>query len=214
MMKVNLFVLGAGGHAKVLLDCLLDNQHVNVLGILDRNPALKGEKLLGIPVLGHEDDILKNYPVAFAQLVNGIGSIGLASPRQTIFSQFKQQGYQFFSVIHPKAYVAREVIIGEGAQLMAGVVIQPGCKIGNNVIINTHAAIDHDCEIMDHVHLAPGVTCCGNVSVGYATHVGCGAVIKQNVKIDEQCMIAAGSVVVKNVTMGSKMAGVPAKNME
>ena len=48
---------------------------------------------------------------------------------------------------------------------MAGVVIQSGSVIGDNVIVNTNASVDHDCRIGQHVHLAPGVVVCGNVCV-------------------------------------------------
>ena len=39
---------------------------------------------------------------------------------------------------------------------MAGVVINAGTKIGENVIINTGAIVEHDCIIDHHGHIATG----------------------------------------------------------
>src|SRR5436190_2417204 len=214
MTNLNVFIIGAGGHAKVLLDCLQANKNITVLGILDINPALINKQILGIPVIGHEDEILKIYPPSSVQLVNGIGSVGLTKLREKIFNKFKNMNYNFVNIIHPTAYVGREVILNEGVQLMAGTIIQPGCHIGSNVIINTHASVDHDCFIEDNVHLAPNVTCCGEVFIGKGTHVGSGAIIRQGIEIGEHCVIAAGAVVVKDVPAGSRIAGVPARQME
>ena len=212
--NISIFILGAGGHAKVLLDCLRFRNDINILGILDIDPKRVGHSILGIPVIGQEDDLLKNHSPDSVQLVNGIGSTGITNQRENIFKKFKKAGFLFFNVIHPTAYIGADVSLGEGVQLMAGCTIQPGSRIGNNVTVNTHAAIDHDCDIADHVHIAPGAICCGEVTIGQGTHLGCGAIVRQRITIGEQSLIAAGSVVIRDTISHSKVAGVPAKNME
>ncbi|EKD71484.1 MAG: hypothetical protein ACD_46C00181G0049 [uncultured bacterium] len=214
MDKPSVFILGAGGHAKVLLDCLSLNKNITIRGILDINQLLHGKSILGFPVIGSEDEILKNYFLSSIQLVNGIGSVKTTSQRENIFNKFKNIGYHFLNVIHPTSYVGQEVILGEGVQVMAGSTIQAGSRIGDNVIVNTHAVVDHDCVIEDHVHLAPGVVCCGNVTIGRGTHVGSGAVILQGINIGPNCLIAAGAVVTRDVVAVSKVAGIPARIME
>ena len=212
-IKTDTIVLGAGGHAKVLIDCLLSIDNLNIIGIIEVNKALIGTKILGIPVIGHEDEILKqrNFNI---KLVNGVGSANLPIARREIFNKFKQAGFSFLNVIHRTSYIGGTVSLGEGIQVMAGSIIQPAVSIGNNTIINTHAVIEHDCQIGDHVHIAPGVVCCGGTVIGSGTHIGCGAVIREGLKIAENCMIAAGAVVVHNITANSKVGGVPAKIME
>jgi len=211
---MEVFIIGAGGHAKVLLDCLSLDKNIQIRGILDINKSLHGKSILNIPILGDENDLLKKYAPSDIKLINGVGSVGLPNIRERLFNQFKKAGYSFLSVIHPTAYIGQEVVLGEGVQIMAGCNIQPGSYLGNNVIVNTHAAIDHDCYIDDHTHIAPGVVCCGNISIGKRTHVGCGAVIVQGMKIGEDCLIAAGAVVTRAVNSHNKVAGLPAKIME
>lgn len=204
-----LIILGAGGHAKVLIDALIASSAV-INGIVDPNPALSGTSILGVPVLGG-DDVVAGFDPSHIRLVNGVGSIGLPLKRQQVFDKFKAMGYGFATVAHPSAIVSSDVIIGEGAQIMAGAVIQPGCQIGSNSIINTRASVDHDCIIGDNVHISPGVTLSGGVVVGAGSHIGTGATLIQGISVGSGSMVAAGAVVTKSFTDGAILRGVPAR---
>lgn len=212
-MKNNIIVIGAGGHAKVLIDCLQQQENVNVIGILDTNSASHHQEILGVRILGDEDK-LKEFSPHNVQLVNAIGSTDIPLKRKKIFLQLKEKGYHFFSVVHPSAYIGRLVNLGEGIQIMAGCIVQTNSTIGINTIINTGTIIEHDCHIKDHVHLAPGVKLAGNVYIDDSCHLGIGAVVIQGITIKNNSLIGAGSVVINNVEQGQRMAGIPAKNIK
>ena len=211
-MSKPIFILGAGGHAKVLV-ASLQACGENVSGILETDTKRVGNELLGVKIF-EQDAKLREYQADEILLVNGIGSIGIPGLRAQIFTQFKQKGYRFLAVIHPTAFVAIDVKLGEGVQIMAGAIIQPGCNIGDNVIINTRASVDHDCYIRNHTHIAPGVTLSGDVIVEENCHIGTGASVIQGVKLGRSALVAAGSVVIDHVAEGNKVAGVPARVME
>lgn len=208
-MSLPLIILGAGGHAKVLIDALLASSAV-ITGIVDPDLSLLGTTILGVPVLGG-DEVVNEFPPTLIQLVNGLGSVGLPIKRQQLYEKFKGLGYSFASVVHPSAVIASDVILGEGAQVMAGAVIQPGCRIGIDSIINTRASVDHDCCLGNHLHIAPGVTLSGMVTVGKFTHIGTGATVIQGITIGCGCMIAAGAVVTKDIVDGVRVQGIPAR---
>lgn len=208
-MSLPVIILGAGGHSKVLIETLLASSAV-IKGIVDSNPTLAGSRILGVPVLGG-DDVVDKFTPSQIRLVNGVGSIGLPILRQRLYERFKLLGYDFATVIHPSAVVASDVIFGEGAEVMAGTVIQPGSHIGCNAIINTRASVDHDCIIGDHVHISPGVTLSGGVDVGAGSHIGTGATLIQGISIGCGCLVAAGAVVVKDISGGVMVRGVPAR---
>lgn len=211
-MSLPVLVLGGGGHAKVLIDALLSVSMV-ISGIIDPDPLLAGTSVLGVPVLGG-DTTVKEFPAGEVLLVNGLGSVGPPLRRKQLFEQFKEQGYHFATVIHPSAIIAPDVELGEGVQLMAGTIVQPGCRIGINTIINTKASVDHDCVVGDHAHIAPGVTLSGGVLVGNASHIGTSATVIQSIKIGESSIVGAGAVVVKDITAGTTVVGVPAKEIQ
>ncbi len=190
-MSQPVIVLGGGGHGRVLIEAL-ELLKLNILGIADREP----EKLTAIKhkVLGSDEAILKYAPDS-VHLVNGLGSIGDTTARRQVFEYFHQKGYSFLKVVHPSAIVAKDVRIGEGAQIMAGAVVQTGSQIGMNAVINTRASIDHDCLIGDHVFVAPGVTLSGSVTVGLRSHIGTGAVVIQGMRIGPDTLVKAGDVI-------------------
>jgi sugar O-acyltransferase (sialic acid O-acetyltransferase NeuD family) len=208
-VSMPVIVLGAGGHAKVLINAL-QLCSVAILGVTDPDPALIGQKVLGAPVIG-TDDVLENYSPQEVQLVNGLGSVCLPKARSRVYDFGKKLGFVFASVVHPAAVVAGDVRLGEGVQVMAGAVLQPGAILGENVIINTKASVDHDCIIGSHSHIAPGATLSGAVIIGIGVHLGTGASIVQGVKLGNFSLVGAGSLVLKDIPAGAKVYGCPAK---
>lgn len=196
-------VLGAGGHAKVLVDALLA-QGIEVLGLTA--PASTVASVLGRPVLG-DDDVVNRHVPGDVELAVGVGSVSQSQLRMTLFDRFRALGYHFATVIHPGAILGREILIEAGAQIMAGAVIQPGCCIGTNTIVNTRAAVDHDCIVGAHCHIAPGVTLSGAVHVGDSCHLGTGAVVIQGIHIGDGALVGAGALVLANVPPGGKALG-------
>ena len=208
-MNVPLIILGAGGHARVIIDALLPSGRA-IVGIVDNNPALEGRLIMGVPIIGDDQVVLRQSPQQ-VELVNGLGAIRSMQPRQSLWDKFKNLGYHFANVTHPAATVALDTQAAEGVQIMAGAVIQIGSHIGVNSIINTKASVDHDCRIGNHVHIAPGATLSGGVCIGDNVHIGTGAVIIQGIRIGHNSVIAAGAVVINNVPDDALVMGVPGK---
>lgn len=208
-MSLPVLIVGGGGHAKVLIEALR-LRSVPILGILDADSAKIGREIFGIRVLGN-DDIVSGYAPEALELVNAIGSIHLPKGRKKVFETFKRKGFTFTTVVHPSAVLASDVVLGEGAQIMAGAVIQPCTRIGRNTIVNTRASVDHDCLIGDHVHISPGVTLSGDVRVEDCVHIGTGATVIQGVTIGKNSLVGAGAVVVRNIPEEAQVTGVPAR---
>lgn len=198
-------IIGAGGHGKVLAAALLRTR-TPIQGFVDADPALWGASVLGLTVLGG-DEVLTSDML----LVNGIGSTGRPARRREMFERMKEKGFSFASVIDPTAIIGPEVQIAEGAQVLAGVVLQPGVFVGRNSIVNTRASIDHDASLGAHVHVAPGAVLSGNVIVGDEVHIGTGACVRQGARIGSGSVIGVGAAVVSDVAENSLVAGVPAR---
>lgn len=207
-MKKPIIILGAGGHASVLIDTLYANEE-EIIGILTPEVI---EDWCGIPIIG-DDEKVKEYSSDQVLLVNSIGSVKNPTLRAKVYRSFKNKGYKFANVIHPSAVISSSIKLSEGTQIMAGAIIQPGVQIGENVIVNTKASIDHDCVIGNNVHIAPGATISGGVEIGDNVHIGTGAVIIQNIRIEENSVVGAGAVVIRNVHLGETVVGVPAKRI-
>ena len=189
-------VLGAGGHAAVLIDCL-QRLGATILGLTDIQ-KVKGESILGVEVLGSDGEI-DSYDPEDICLVNGIGMTENLSPRMALALRMREAGYTFGTIIDPTAVVLSEVELGEGVQVMAGVVIQSRTSVGTDTIINTSATVDHDCVIEEGCHICPGVILSGGVTIGAKTMIGAGSAIVPGMSIGKNSIIAAASVVHSDV---------------
>jgi len=129
-----IIIIGGGDDARVLISTLKALRR-EIIGILHPDEAMIGQAIEGIPVLGNDEKI-REYTPDSVELVNGIGSIASTQKRRKIYEKFKKDGYSFAAVVHPSATVMDGVALGEGAQVMAGAVIQIGCAIGDNTIVN------------------------------------------------------------------------------
>jgi UDP-perosamine 4-acetyltransferase len=203
-------LLGAGGHAKVLLD-VLRLQRVEVLGVVA--PRKPSDAVFDVvPWLGDDDDAVRGHAPADVLLVNAVGSIGDTTARRALFERWRGAGYEFLSLRHPAAVVsALQCVLGHGVQIMAGAVVNPGARVGDDVIVNTRAVVEHDCEVGAHCHIASGALLCGGVRLGAGVHVGAGATIIQGITVGAGSLIASGAVVTKNVDPLTLVAGVPAR---
>lgn len=201
-----LILVGAGGHARVLHALALAADQ-RVIGLCDPDLAARREThWLGVPVLGG-DEALADMDPASVGLINGIGQVVGSRWRQSIYEQMRSAGFRFPPLIHPTAWVAPDVTLLDGVQIMAGCIVQPGCRIGEGSIVNTRASVDHDCIIGANVHIAPGATLCGGVQVEDSVLIGAGAVLIQGLHVGTGSIIGAGTTVIRDMPPGQTLLG-------
>jgi len=210
MPTERIFVFGASGHAKVVIDILERLPDVKVAFAVDDAPDAKGSTLCGYAVIGGRDELRARRNEFDA----GIVTIGDNTARGKVAAWLAAQGIPRATAIHPAAAVANRVTIGAGSVIMAGGVVNSDSTLGANVIVNTGATVDHDCMIGDDVHIAPGGHLCGGVSVGARSLLGAGTTVIPGVRIGADVLIGAGSTVINDVADGARVAGSPARPLE
>ncbi len=195
--------MGAGGHARVVLDALALSKPEARVKVYDEAARARGAKLLGRAVHRLSAGRIPEAVVHVA--------IGDAGVRRRIAMKLEAAGAKLLSILHPAACVAAAARVGPGCFMAAQSVVAPGARLGRGVIVNHGAVVDHDCRVGDWSHVAPHVTLGGGVVVGRAVLVGAGAVVLPGVRIGERAVVGAGAVVTADVAAGSTVAGVPAK---
>ncbi len=202
MMEHSIRILGAGGHAKVLIATLLANGH-GVEAVFDDDPSLHGTSILGVPVVGRIADLPADFNCPAA-----IG-IGNNDTRRRIAVRFPQADW--VCCVHPRAFVDPDAVIGRGSVVCAGAVVQPGTVIGQHVIVNTGATVDHDCRLDDFVHLGPGAHLAGHVHLDEGVFIGIGGSIIPCVRVGCWSTVGAGAAVVRDLPGRVTAVGVPAR---
>ena len=203
--------LGAGGHAKVVIEILKLNNEYAIVGLLDERSEKAGTEVAGIPILGDDSMISDLHARGIHHAFIGVGTVGHGNRRPQLYESLRTQGFTLVAAIHPSAVISPSAQLGAGPTIMAGAVINAGALIGDNVIVNTGAIVDHDCIIGDHSHVATGACLSGAVKVGKGAHIGVGAVVRQAISIGSNSVVGAGAVVINDVPDNVVVVGVPAK---
>lgn len=203
-------IVGPGGLGREVHELIEDINAAQptweVLGWLDSNAEMHGQRVHDLPVLGDLDWLADRPEVA---VVIGIGA---PPTRRRVVERIRAQGNNKFpTLIHPTAVIGRRVEIGEGTIICAGVTTTTDYRIGKHVLLNICCTVAHDDVLHDFVTVAPGALLSGNVTVGEGTDIGTNATIIQGVEIGGWSIVGAGSVVNKPVPDNVTAVGVPAK---
>jgi len=192
-----IYLYGAGGHAKVIID-ILECNGKTVTGIFDDDPA---KTIWNFPAL--------KFPGIFDPLIDKlILSIGNNLTRKQISMMIE---VDYCTAVHPSAIISRYSFINKGTVVMSGALINADTQVGNHCIINTGASIDHDCILKDFVHISPNATLCGGVCVDECSQIGAGAIVIPGKKIGANVIVGAGTVVISDIPDNTVVVGNPAR---
>lgn len=197
MVRKEIILIGAGGHALSCIDVIEQEGTYHIAGLVGADNQINTEKI-GYKVLANDralQDLSKTYKYAHVT----VGQISSPDLRMKIYSQLKELGFDLPVIVSPQAYVSKHACIADGTIVMHGAVVNAGATIGANCIINTCALIEHCAQVADHCHIATRATINGDVKIGSGSFVGSGAVIKQGLEIGERVVIGMGISVRESV---------------
>ncbi|WP_029416672.1 NeuD/PglB/VioB family sugar acetyltransferase [Brevundimonas bacteroides] len=200
-----LAIIGQGGHARVLADAAEGAgwAAIVLIGDTPEDPA-------PWPCAGSLNELLHGVVEADACLVG----IGDNSTRLGIHRCLAREAWSTPRLLHPRAGTSPRARLGAGSVVLAGAWAGVGTTIGEAVILNTGATVDHDCVLGDGVHVSPGAHLAGGVRVGECSWIGIGAVVRQGITIGRDAVVGAGAVVVADVPDGITVVGNPARPLE
>lgn len=200
-----LLVIGAGGHARVVID-VARAAGFNPVAALD--PSSVGSTCNGVAVIGDDAMAESLFADGLKHCVTAIGDNRL---RSKLGERLRHIGFTLPLVAHPSAILSPSARIGEGTVIMPLAVVNASAEIGRLVIVNSAALIEHDCTIGDGAHIAPGCRLGGTVSVGAGVLVGIGSVVRPEATIGDHATIGAGSTVIGDVEASVVATGCPAR---
>ena len=201
---MRLLVVGAGGHAKVVIDAAEAAGHT-IAAVLGSTSDVR-------EIMGHPVTTPAEAPDIAALGADGfIVAIGDNRTRARRFAELTATGLAPATVIHPSAIVGTDVVIGPGTFLAPGVIVNTGARIGVDVILNTGCAVDHDVEVGDHSHVGPRTALCGGAAIGEGALLGVGSCVVPLARVGAWSVVGAGAAVVGDLPGGSVCVGVPAR---
>lgn len=190
-MKPKLILIGGGGHCSSCIDVIEQENKFDIAGIVD--DAIESSTRFGYPILGGDSE-LPSLREKYDYILITVGQIKSPTPRVRLFEYARSIGFQFATVISPRAYVSRQASIGKGTIVMHDALINAYAAVGNNCIINTKSLIEHHAIIEDDCHVATGAIINGGTVIGRGTFVGSNSVTREQQKTGDHAFIKAGSI--------------------
>lgn len=206
MKKKPLILVGGGGHCKSVID-VVESTGATILGVLDL-PENVGQQVLGYPVLGTDDDI--PFYADKADFIVTVGFIKSSQLRLKIHEKIELAGGRLATIVAATAYVSKYAMVGAGTVVMHHAFVNAGVQVGVGCIINTFANVEHDALIGDYCHISTGTMVNGDCCIGECSFLGSQSVVVNGVSIPSECVIAAGSMVRKNILLKGVYSGNPA----
>ena len=206
-MNNQVIIVGAGGHARVVIDIFRQSDTWDPIGCLDMAVPV-GSVIEGVPVIGTDEMLttLRQEGACFA-----FAAVGDNALRFRLLQKLQQLGYRLPNAISPYAYIAPSARLGVGIAIMPGAIVGPEVVLGDGVVVNTHASVDHESVVESCGHVAPGATLSGKVHMEALAMVGCGASVIQQRRIGTGTIVGAGAVVVHDLPPHVVAHGVPAR---
>ncbi|HHV30193.1 acetyltransferase [Acetivibrio mesophilus] len=212
-MNKKILLIGGGGHCKSVLDSLLNLNEYADIGIID-NKENAAKTVLGIPILGCDKNLPSLYKDGYSHAFVTVGSIGNPSLRIKLFNALCEIGFIIPNIVDASSEVSKYARIGKGVFIGKQAIVNAGAVICDGTIINSGAIVEHDCEIGEFVHIAPGTVLSGGVKIGDHSHIGSNTTVKQGICIGSNCVIGMGSIVTKNIRDNVMAYGNPCKEVK
>tara|TARA_B100001057_G_C22852977_1_gene951707 strand:- start:1838 stop:2398 length:561 start_codon:yes stop_codon:yes gene_type:complete len=186
---MKLHIIGAGGHAKVVIDSIGENKYSEIYFYDDKFPKIK--KIYNFNIVGKPIDLPEDKNDLY------FVAIGDNNARKKISDELLLKNLTLDIIINNTSLVSKKAKILSGTFVGPRAIINSGALIERGCIINTAAIIEHDCKIRQFVHIAPRAVLGGNVLVNELSLVGLGTIILPNVNINKNSIVKAGSLIKK-----------------
>ncbi|SHI96134.1 sugar O-acyltransferase, sialic acid O-acetyltransferase NeuD family [Anaerovibrio lipolyticus DSM 3074] len=190
MIMEDILIVGFGGHAKSVADCIEREGKYHIVGYTDMREADSRYSYLG-----SDDELQAIFDGGVKNAIIGIGYMGKSAVRQHLYATLKKMGFYLPVVTDPSAIVSSTAVVGEGTFIGKCAVINAEANIGKMAIINTKVLIEHECVVDDFSHVAVGAVLCGQVKVGKAAFIGANATVIQCRQIESNGIVPAGATI-------------------
>lgn len=199
-------LLGAAGHAKVVIEIFRESNEWEVVGCL--SPGASGGSVRGVPILGGDGELERIFQRG---IVHAFAAIGDNHRRLVVSARLREIGFRLVNAISGRAIVSPSVRLDTGIAVMPGAIINAESVVGAGAIINTGSTVDHDCRLGAYSHIGPGSNLAGGVHVGEGAFLGIGSRVIPNIVIGEWSIVGAGGVVIANLSAHATAVGIPAR---
>jgi sugar O-acyltransferase (sialic acid O-acetyltransferase NeuD family) len=205
-----LVIVGAGEFAGIAYDYFTRDSPGEVAAFSVEERYIKERTLFGLPVVPFER-LEEHYPPADFRAFVAVTYTFLNRARTRLYEDCRRRGYALASYVSSDARVWHNAQVGDNCFLFEQVVVQYHATVGNNVVIWSGSQVLHRAVVEDHCFLSSHVVIGGYGQVGSGSFLGLNCCVRDAVRVEPDCVVGAGAVVVKATTPRTIYVGSPAR---
>jgi sugar O-acyltransferase (sialic acid O-acetyltransferase NeuD family) len=208
-MSKRLVLIGAGEFAQIACEYFEHDSDYDVVAFSVEREYLVQPTLADRPVVAYET-LEAHYPPADVDVFVAIPSSQLNRLRTRLYLDMKRRGYRIATYVSTRAFVWRNVELGENSFIFEGNVIQPFVRIGNNCILWSGNHVGHRTVVRDNVFIASHAVISGYCDIGENSFIGVNSTFNDHVKVAADNVIGSGALVTRDTEPGRVYVGSPA----
>lgn len=196
-----LVIIGDSAFAQIAYEYFEADTDYTVVGFSVEQAYLKQQEMLGLPIIPFET-IESVFDPATHDVYVATVYTQLNRLRTRLANAAKEKGYKLASYISPRAFVWRNVELGEHCFIFEDNTVQPFVKIGSNVVLWSGNHIGHHSTVRDNCFIASHVVISGFCDIGENSFIGVNATLANNVVLGKDNWIGPNVTIMKNTEAG------------
>jgi sugar O-acyltransferase (sialic acid O-acetyltransferase NeuD family) len=210
MKNKKLIIFGDSAFAEIAYEYFTYDSDYEVAGFTVSKEYLQKDTLFGLPVVAFEE-IEQRFPPADYEMHIALVYNNLNRVRIKFYNEAKEKGYKLANYISSRAFVWRNVELGDNCFIFEDNTIQPFVKIGSNNVFWSGNHIGHHSTIGSHNFISSHVVISGFCEIGNANFMGVNSTMGNNLKLGSDCLVGSFVHIVKHIASGSLIKGTPNK---
>lgn len=213
MTNQRVFIIGATGTARNIIEQISDAREkhrsdISLAGIVI-DSFKKGEVISGVPVAGGLKDIPSLLKDAGNRFIFALYKPEKMKERHHLLVCLGIPAERFVNFIHPMAYVAGSVKMGNGNVILSNTTVQSDVVMGNYNIINSNVTVEHETVLGDASFIAADTVIGSEVKIGNHCFFGLSSSVREKTVLGDNVFVGMHSLVTHDFSE-CRVRGVPA----
>jgi sugar O-acyltransferase (sialic acid O-acetyltransferase NeuD family) len=197
-----LIIVGDSAFAEIAHEYFDADSEYQVVAFSVESSHFKRQEMRGLPVFPFES-LESFFDPNIHEIYVAVVYTHLNRLRTRLAQMAKCKGFRLASYVSSRAFVWRNVEIGEHCFIFENNTVQPFVCIGENVVLWSGNHIGHHSIIRNNCFISSHVVISGFCDVGENGFIGVNAAIANNVNIGSDNWIGPGSIIMKNTEPGA-----------
>jgi sugar O-acyltransferase (sialic acid O-acetyltransferase NeuD family) len=206
MKDRKLIIIGDSAFAEIAFEYFTHDSPYEVVAFCVEREFLKRDSLLGLPVVAFED-VASHFDPATHEFYAALVYTQMNRLRTRLYQAAKAKGYRPASYVSSRAFVWRNVELGEHCFIFEDNTVQPFVRIGDNVVLWSGNHIGHHSSVGDNCFISSHVVVSGFCNVGANCFIGVNATFGNNLDVGDDCLIGAGALIARDVPADTLVKG-------